>query len=275
MSDIPGNIQKLNDLEIAFESPVSETLMNKIGANINALIDQSPFQNEVDFTFSQVWQVPEGVTTVLLFGCGGGGGGGAVNVQRGNGGGDTNFDSLARFRGGAAGSGSLNNFPYLPAALNELTVGALYFGQGINPFSAGEAIGGIGSVGTVAGLTVGRNGASNNGFSGGVGLASSGGGGGGGGGPFGVGSNAGASNTPSANAAANTGAGGAGGSGVSGSGGRGGAGGNGAALGIHLLQVTPLAFLTITIGAGGTGANAQSGNGDGGNGGSGRIKLYY
>lgn len=40
MATIVSNSDKLNDLEISGDAPVTETLMSKIGANINYLIDQ-------------------------------------------------------------------------------------------------------------------------------------------------------------------------------------------------------------------------------------------
>lgn len=40
MGDIAGALVKMNDIEIAQDAPVTESLHTKIGANINALIDQ-------------------------------------------------------------------------------------------------------------------------------------------------------------------------------------------------------------------------------------------
>jgi hypothetical protein len=40
MADIPGALVKLNDVEVAQDAPITEALFSKIGANINALIDE-------------------------------------------------------------------------------------------------------------------------------------------------------------------------------------------------------------------------------------------
>ena len=90
MALIPGNLDPMNDVEIALDASVSEQLFNKIGANINALIDLAG--NYVEFTASDTWTVPENVTLVRVFGVGGGGGGGggahgATGVNGGLGGG--------------------------------------------------------------------------------------------------------------------------------------------------------------------------------------------
>ena len=73
MADIPSNIQKMNDDEISFEASLSEQLLNKIGANINALIDLSG--NFQIFTANGTWDVPDGITFAQVIACGGGGGG--------------------------------------------------------------------------------------------------------------------------------------------------------------------------------------------------------
>lgn len=67
----------MNDLEIGFNKPVSQQLMDKIGANINALIDSFNGYAEYFYTGStQQFTIPESVTRVLVFASGGGGGGG-------------------------------------------------------------------------------------------------------------------------------------------------------------------------------------------------------
>jgi hypothetical protein len=75
MADIPGSINKMNDIEIGVDAPLTEALMNKIGANINALIDLSG--NFQVFTGNGTFTVPENITRLYVWGCGGGGGGGA------------------------------------------------------------------------------------------------------------------------------------------------------------------------------------------------------
>ena len=72
MALIPGNIQKLNDIEIAALKIHSEALMTKFGANINALIDAKDVQT---FTANGSYTVPENITLILIQIVGGGGGG--------------------------------------------------------------------------------------------------------------------------------------------------------------------------------------------------------
>ncbi len=85
MADIDSNIDKMNDLEIAFESPVSESLLNKVGANINALIDANDVQI---FSSAGVFNytTPENISQLLVLGAGaaGGAGGGATNLAAGS-----------------------------------------------------------------------------------------------------------------------------------------------------------------------------------------------
>ena len=85
MADIPGSINKLTDVEIAADAPLTEALLTKIGADINALIDLAG-QSEV-FTSNGTFNVPENVTRGFLTGIGGGGGGGISNTTRGGTGG--------------------------------------------------------------------------------------------------------------------------------------------------------------------------------------------
>jgi len=74
VADIIGSINKMNDIEIGVDAPVTEALMTKIGANINALIDLSG--NFQVFTGNGTFTVPENITRLYVWGCGGGGGGG-------------------------------------------------------------------------------------------------------------------------------------------------------------------------------------------------------
>lgn len=74
MANIPGNLSKLNDVEISAGSPLTEAVMNKIAANINGLIDITG--NYQLFTSYGQFTAPENTNRVFLFGCGGGGGGG-------------------------------------------------------------------------------------------------------------------------------------------------------------------------------------------------------
>ncbi len=118
MADIPGNIAKMNDIEIAFDASVSEQLMNKIGANINALVDLAG--NIEVFTASGTWTVPENVERVYFAGCGGGGGGG--------GGGGANAADNRSSGGGAGGAGAafMLSAPVnvVPTTILTVTIGA-------------------------------------------------------------------------------------------------------------------------------------------------------
>lgn len=40
MADIPGALSKLNDIEVASNAPLTESLHAKLGANINSLVDR-------------------------------------------------------------------------------------------------------------------------------------------------------------------------------------------------------------------------------------------
>lgn len=68
-------IDKILSEETNANQPVSQAVVQKIGQNINALIDQ--FSSVDSFTTAGVhnWVVPDNTTRVLLYGCGGGGGG--------------------------------------------------------------------------------------------------------------------------------------------------------------------------------------------------------
>lgn len=72
MADIPSNIDKINDSEVAFEASLSEVLFNKIGANINALIDQNTFQ---EFTSGGTYDIDLEADYLLIAACGAGGSG--------------------------------------------------------------------------------------------------------------------------------------------------------------------------------------------------------
>lgn len=68
-------IDKILSEETNANQPVSQAVVQKIGQNINALIDQ--FSSVDSFTTAGVhnWVVPDNTARVLLYGCGGGGGG--------------------------------------------------------------------------------------------------------------------------------------------------------------------------------------------------------
>lgn len=76
MADIPGIISKINDIEVQFDASISEQLFNKIGANINQLIE--PSINVVEFTASGNYTKPANLRFAYVFVVGGGGGSGGV-----------------------------------------------------------------------------------------------------------------------------------------------------------------------------------------------------
>jgi hypothetical protein len=106
MALIPDNLDKMNDIEIAFDASVSEQLFNKIGANINGLISLSG--NFQIFTAGDTWDVPEGIDQVFVYGAGGGGGGGGghnapIGISSGGGGGQGVLPTAAILTGIAFG----------------------------------------------------------------------------------------------------------------------------------------------------------------------------
>ena len=82
MADLVSNIQKLNDIEVAQKAPVSESVLSKLGANINALIDLMGFKSQT-FSSSSTFDVPVNVTKVLIF-FRPGSGGGSHGISRRN-----------------------------------------------------------------------------------------------------------------------------------------------------------------------------------------------
>jgi hypothetical protein len=75
MADIASSESKLQVEETDFNSAVSESLMQKLGGNINKLIDNLAIHFELK-TSSGTWTCPDGVDSIILFGVGGGAGGG-------------------------------------------------------------------------------------------------------------------------------------------------------------------------------------------------------
>lgn len=265
MADIVNSIDKMNDVEIAADAPLSEALLEKIGANINGLIDRT-FKVE-EFLSSGTWTAPEGVTEVIVMGCGGGGGGaGWLNVG-GTGGHGAPLSigfvtvvpgTIYNITVGAGGSGTLPNTIanggdgfqsafFGPGGVNF----AMYGGRGGSVLAIDS--GGIFKVqstdylqasrfltqtGTSGGISYynGTNytptaGANSANFVGGIAGTLVNQGSGGGAGPFG---NGGVGGEPGLNAAGNTGAGGGGGGGGAFNLAYGGAGGSG-----RVLLITP------------------------------------
>lgn len=75
MSDIPGSSNKIQIEGARFRSPVSEALIQQIGAGINYLLPRNMRYQEWTTPGTYSWAVPSDVSFVWLFGCGGGGGG--------------------------------------------------------------------------------------------------------------------------------------------------------------------------------------------------------
>lgn len=262
MADLASVIDKINDVEVSADAPLSEALLEKLGANINGLIDRGLKFDE--FTANGSWLAPEGVTEILLIGCGGGGGGGGCaggSRPGGQGGGGAPL-SVRRFTvipnniyavvvgaGGAGGVGAANGQDGFPSTFGGSIV--MQGGYGGAEFSTADReikTKGIGAQGGGPSEQGGKSG----GFDGGAGgsnttiggansfklfgfqwaasQTSYNGGGGGGAGPFGIGAAAAIVSNPAFSAGANTGAGGGGASNFAGTGGNGGAGGSGRIL---------------------------------------------
>lgn len=262
MADIVSAIDKMNDVEIAADAPLSETLLEKIGANINGLIDRGLRFDQ--FLSNGSWVAPDGVTEVLIIGCGGGGGGGAClgGTRPGGQGGAGAPLAVSRFTvipgnsyavvigaGGGGGVGTANgadgfpstfggslvlqggqggaNFVVAAVEIRNKGIGAQGGGPSEQGGSSGAFAGGAGGAATT---TTGANSFKLFGFEWPAGQTSYNGGGGGGAGPFGTGAAAAIVSNPAFSAGANTGAGGGGASNFAGTGGDGGAGGSGRIL---------------------------------------------
>jgi trimeric autotransporter adhesin len=81
MADIASAAQKINDIEVAQDAPITEALMTKFGGNINYLLDLGI--QAVTFTSSGTWVCPAGISHAILIGCGGGMGGSFVSTPSG------------------------------------------------------------------------------------------------------------------------------------------------------------------------------------------------
>lgn len=75
MANIPSNAAYMNDLEISADAPITEDLFDKIGANINYLLDLAAL-GMTSFTANGTYITGENVERIHLLMCGGGGGGG-------------------------------------------------------------------------------------------------------------------------------------------------------------------------------------------------------
>jgi len=112
MADLPSNIQKINDIEVSADAPISESLLAKMGANINALIDYMNSAKFVVFKSNGLFLVPNNVQAVLLVGCGGGSGGHFGGNFGGTG------------TGGLGAPLGVTIVPVVPGATYPITIGA-------------------------------------------------------------------------------------------------------------------------------------------------------
>lgn len=271
MADIAGNIDKMNDIEIASDAPLTQTLMDKIGANINALIDINTDNTET-FTSNVVYVVPEGIggADVWVGGVSGGGGGGGTSTDGGVGG-TSSFGSVITFPGAPGGRKSYSS-------QGTLAGNTIFVPNG----GPGSTKGGSGaSTYGVTGFLAGENGQSSLTNAGGLGgdapvfasvIRP---GGGGGGGYLGNGGNAEGETQASTTPAVNTGAGGGGSkfsSAAAGDSGVGGGGGGGNQIVWHRVTMPAAATnISVTIGGGG----AAGGGGGATAGASGIIILAF
>ncbi len=264
MADIVSDIDKVTTDDVAADAPLSEAFFEKLGANINGLIDRGLKFDQ--FTANGTWTCPEGVTEVLLIGCGGGGGGGGcAGLLRpgGQGGGGAPFGvrrasvtpttvyTVTIGAGGAGGVGAANGQDGFPTTFVHVPTLSVLFNGGYGGAEFSTADREIKTKGAGAqGGGPSEQGGNSSGFAGGAGgpfatiggantiklfgfqfgTTSYEGGGGGGAGPFGNGAAAAISSNPGQSAAGASGAGGGGASNFAGTGGTGGAGGSGRLL---------------------------------------------
>lgn len=132
MANIPRNRDYINDIEVSNDAPVTESLLNKIGANINDYLDHA-WQSQT-FTSNGTFNVPEGVTAVVVVGAGGGGGGGGGSLTHGG-------------CGGAGAPVGVVMVPVTPLGSVSVTIGSAGAGgaAGVNGTSGGTS-----SFGTLA-----------------------------------------------------------------------------------------------------------------------------
>lgn len=143
MSNIPSINEPVQIEGARFRSPVSESIIQQLGGNINYLLSRQLQIVEFNTVGTTAWTVPDGVSFLMLFGCGGGGGGaGAKGYDLG---GFTPY-----LTGGAGGSAALPVWigkSVSPLAIIPVTIG----GGGVG--GAAGANGGDGANTTFGGVT--------------------------------------------------------------------------------------------------------------------------
>lgn len=138
MSIVPPNIDQMLEAEVDQGSPLSEQLMNKISANINALIEQSA---ATEFLSSGSYVVPENITVIAVLACGGGGGGASGQTS-----------SAPFVRGGQGGGGAMPVFSFFNVVANEtitVSIGSGGAGAAQPPLIGGEFNSGLNGAETL------------------------------------------------------------------------------------------------------------------------------
>lgn len=134
MADLPSTLQRINDLEVSSDAPITEALLGKMGSSINGLIDRRARLTTLTFSANSSWQCPVGVTEVMVIGCGGGGGGGSASLGTPN-----------RYgEGGGSGRYGVAVVSVTPGQTYSVTIGA---GGAAGTWDGGTATGRPGGVG--------------------------------------------------------------------------------------------------------------------------------
>ena len=229
----------MNDLEISSDAIETEDLWSKVGANINALLDESA-AGTTDITASGSFTTPEGKTLIFIEGVGGGGGGAGGNVAFGSAGGNagriykgylpvagnTLYSVTIGAGGAGGGAGAVGGTGANTTFGSLLTISGGFRGNaaGVAPgitYIQGGMSGGVGGVAPATSAGSPDKVAQGNG-EGGPGVGTSGGGGGGGYGSVGGGGAGGTSGVAGGAASgANSGSGGGGGGNLTTTGGAG------------------------------------------------------
>lgn len=114
MALLPDVEDFMNDIEVKLNAGHTESLMRKIGSNLNALLNRTNATwEEQTFTSNGNFVVPTGVTKVWLVGCGGGG--------AGAGSGALGFKNRS---GGAGAPLGVTQIPVTPGATMPVIIGA-------------------------------------------------------------------------------------------------------------------------------------------------------
>lgn len=102
MADIVSNIQKLNDIEVSQDEPLTEALITKIGANINGLIDADTANAAAELAqAAQIAAFIAGASNIAaVFGTASASGSGFVNLVRSPNGGQIYFGGVGQLKGG-------------------------------------------------------------------------------------------------------------------------------------------------------------------------------